>query len=450
MAYQTDFLLPALGEGDGGRIVSWLKQPGETFENDEPVLEIETDKAVIEVPAPAAGKLLEYLAEVDDLVEIDEAIARIELEGDAPEDAKPAPRAGPPEETTAKPVDEQTERMSDGQDKIDSLASHDNQRALASGLVRPLASPYARKLALEQGIDLHKVTGSGKSGRIIGADVNQSGARVRNVRVSIAEDWVSTSGGRVFVKSWFHDGDNTNATLVLLHGLFADTDVWASTANSLARRGVRVVGFDLPCHGRTTEEATQFDAIVGVTAEAIRQKVSGPITLVGHSFGGAVAARIAATAGLQITGLGLIAPVGLGTEINASFLDGMTHAGTVEVVQRELRKLTVKNINQGREFLDAMREQLDRNAASLREICSDVAHDGVQQITINDNLEQLDVPLVIVQGRGDRVIPWQHALSAPPKTALHLIPDAGHMPQWEAGSLVTDIIQSLCIATLRG
>jgi 2-oxoglutarate dehydrogenase E2 component (dihydrolipoamide succinyltransferase) len=122
-----------------GSIATWHKKPGESVSRDDLLVDIETDKVVLEVVAPADGIVAETLKEEGDTVLSNEIIARIN-EGEVVESAP-----GSEVEAAKEAVD------SSGEEKI--------------------ASPSARKLASEQGIDLHAVAGSGKDGRITKEDV---------------------------------------------------------------------------------------------------------------------------------------------------------------------------------------------------------------------------------------------------------------------------------------
>jgi 2-oxoglutarate dehydrogenase E2 component (dihydrolipoamide succinyltransferase) len=122
-----------------GTIATWHKNAGDTVARDELVVDIETDKVVLEVVASASGTLTEVLKNEGDIVLSNEVIARIE-EADV---ASPAP--APVEEA---PKAEATTQESDA-----------------------LVNPAAKKLAEERGIDLTQVTGSGKGGRITKEDV---------------------------------------------------------------------------------------------------------------------------------------------------------------------------------------------------------------------------------------------------------------------------------------
>jgi len=97
--------MPALGESvTEGTVTRWLKQEGDTVEQDEPLLEVSTDKVDTEIPSPAAGVLTKIVAQEDDTVEVGGELAVIGDAGEAP--AEPAPAAEeekPAEEPAAQP-----------------------------------------------------------------------------------------------------------------------------------------------------------------------------------------------------------------------------------------------------------------------------------------------------------------------------------------------------------
>ena len=96
--------MPALGESvTEGTVTRWLKQEGDTVEQDEPLLEVSTDKVDTEIPSPAAGVLTKIVAQEDDTVEVGGELAVIGDAGEAP-DEKPAAQEEPAEEE--KPAEE--------------------------------------------------------------------------------------------------------------------------------------------------------------------------------------------------------------------------------------------------------------------------------------------------------------------------------------------------------
>lgn len=139
----VDFKLPEIGEGVvEGEIVRWLKAPGDTIAANEALVEVMTDKATIELPSPIAGRLVEIKADVGAVCAIDAVIAVIEPGAVASSAPKASPSAAPPA-----------------------------PKASQSAAVAPvLATPAARALAREEGIDLRGLPVDDR-GRITKSDV---------------------------------------------------------------------------------------------------------------------------------------------------------------------------------------------------------------------------------------------------------------------------------------
>ena len=155
----TEVKLPRLGQGmESGTIVKWLKSEGEAVEKGEPLYELDTDKVTQEVEAEASGVLLK-IAVSEGEVEVGHTIGFIGKDGESVPEAeeagvRPQPVAPPePKEETA------------GSDPIPSSSN---------GRVK--ASPLARRLARERGLDLAQVRGTGPEGRIVAEDVERADA----------------------------------------------------------------------------------------------------------------------------------------------------------------------------------------------------------------------------------------------------------------------------------
>jgi pyruvate dehydrogenase E2 component (dihydrolipoamide acetyltransferase) len=152
-----EFKLPDVGEGVAeGEIVSWLVEVGDTVSEDQPVAEVETDKAVVEVPSPVNGTVAEIRAEENEVVPVGDVIIVFEVDGE--------------EETTetAETTETDTEQTAvEG----DESAVEKQEAETPSG--RVFAAPSARRLARELGVDINAVNGSGPSGRISETDVRR-------------------------------------------------------------------------------------------------------------------------------------------------------------------------------------------------------------------------------------------------------------------------------------
>ena len=148
-----EVVMPQMGyDMEKGTIASWLKHEGDTVVADETIVEIETDKAVFELEAPADGSLLRIIAAEGATVPVGKAIAYI---------GEPGERV--PE--TAEPQATQPEVSSESH-----LSAVSAPPAGSSGS-RQLASPLARRLASELGVDLSLMRGTGPQGRVTRDDV---------------------------------------------------------------------------------------------------------------------------------------------------------------------------------------------------------------------------------------------------------------------------------------
>jgi pyruvate dehydrogenase E2 component (dihydrolipoamide acetyltransferase) len=164
-------ILPRLGQGmEAGTIVRWLKSEGDAVEKGEPLYELDTDKVTQEVEADVGGVLLKILVAEGEvpvgtpvafLGEAGESVPDVEAPSAAPaaEEPEPAP------EPVAAPVEVASEPHAE--------RTMDIERTVAAG-GRIKASPLARRIARERGIDLAAVTGTGPEGRIVAEDVERA------------------------------------------------------------------------------------------------------------------------------------------------------------------------------------------------------------------------------------------------------------------------------------
>ena len=201
----TNVIMPALEmTQESGTLVNWLKREGETVTKGEPIMEIETDKVTIEIEAAASGILGGILAQVGDVVPVGQTIAWILAPGETPPSAAsvdlPSGRgASAPAHTDSKPqpaksnfteasplarniaeehgIDLASIKPNGNRiEKADVMAYIQSQsspqtRTAING--RILASPKARRLAVERGVDLLTVAGSGPEGAVLASDVPQ-------------------------------------------------------------------------------------------------------------------------------------------------------------------------------------------------------------------------------------------------------------------------------------
>ncbi|MFD1586735.1 2-oxo acid dehydrogenase subunit E2 [Halorientalis brevis] len=158
----VEFKLPDVGEGVAeGEIVQWLVEPGDAVSEDQAVAEVETDKAVVEVPSPVDGTVKELRAETGEVVPVGEVIIVFETEGEA----RSASGRATGEETEPGAA-EDVEGEPDAAEGDEETAT---SQTTTNG--RVFAAPSARRLARELGVDIGAVEGTGPGGRVTEQDV---------------------------------------------------------------------------------------------------------------------------------------------------------------------------------------------------------------------------------------------------------------------------------------
>jgi len=183
-----EFKLPDLGEGlTEGEVARWLVSEGDEVAEDQPLVEIQTDKTTVEIPSPAAGKVAEILVEEGKVVPVGTILVVIGEDGAAPAVAEPEPRKEAPEKVRA--------------------------------------TPLVRRLAQQLGVDLESLTGTGPQGRITEQDVRAAGGGaepgegrrepLRGVRRLIAEH-MARAHKEVPAVTWVEECDFSGVDLQLL------------------------------------------------------------------------------------------------------------------------------------------------------------------------------------------------------------------------------------------
>jgi len=409
----TDLDMPRLGETmEEGRIVRWLKAAGDGFERGEAILEIETDKTVAEFPALVSGKLLEVLRAEGDMVSVGDAIARVEV---AANSITQKIEVEMPAETAKEPTAVRSAKT----------LSHDQ---------RTRATPLARRLARQKGIDINTLSGSGRRGRVEKEDILAASG---NSAASADVNFVQLADGRV---AYTDIGPENARVFVLLHGFSGDRTTWSNVASGLRRAGFRVVAPDFPAHGLTTINAANSDQLSAFLPAFLDALSIDKVDVVAHSLGAVAASVFALDHSDRVKTLTLIAPAGLGSEIDAGFISGMAQATTAGEITHLLRRISAKPV----ELSPALAAEFAATMAKgrLKELADAVVGSSVQRTDIISSLEKLSrsMPVRVLFGLQDRIIPWQQVTSLPPSIGVHFLAQAGHMPQWDQAKDVIDLV----------
>jgi pyruvate dehydrogenase E2 component (dihydrolipoamide acetyltransferase) len=203
----TNVIMPALELAqETGKVLHWLKSPGDTVTKGEPLVEIETDKITVEIEAPASGVLRDVTASAGDVVPVGKTIALIFAAGEAgvasgvaspPAAVKASPLARKIAQehgvdiAQVKPIGGKIEKA----DVLAHVASRTESPTVNGRAARPsaarltAASPKARRLAAERGLDITTVRGSGPSDAVLAADVPAAAGAPRVAAAPVGNVW---------------------------------------------------------------------------------------------------------------------------------------------------------------------------------------------------------------------------------------------------------------------
>lgn len=234
------------------------------------------------------------------------------------------------------------------------------------------------------------------------------------------------------------------APILLIHGFGGDLNNWLFTQPALAETH-RVIAVDLPGHGGSGKEVGAGD--LATLAAAVRETLAalglGPVHLVGHSLGGAVAVQLALDAPGTVASLTLLAPAGFGTPINGGFIAGFIEASRRKQLQPVLEQLFADPGLVSRDMAEEVLrfKRLDEAEAALRAVAGASFAGDRQRVDLRDRLGALDrLPVQVIWGEADAILPVPGAGELPSGWTLHRLPGTGHMPHMERAAEVNRLI----------
>ncbi|MGD0563366.1 MAG: acetoin dehydrogenase dihydrolipoyllysine-residue acetyltransferase subunit [Roseiarcus sp.] len=409
-----------------GKMGRWFVAEGERVREGQLLFEIETDKAAMEVEAPASGVLRGVRARVGDVLPVGAVVGWIVGEDEA--------------------FDPDLQALAgELRALLGSSAALAERASTPSADARGRATPLARRLARERGLDLADVAGSGPNGRVQALDVTLYERPAR------AEPSSGAAQGARLNRLWLQKGEG--APLVFIHGFGADLNGWRPLLAHLpAPRPA--FALDLPGHGGSPLAGdSSFAALVGAVRAALAGEGIRAAHLVGHSLGGAVAAALAAErmggeSGFRALSLMLIAPAGLGPEVNSAFLAGFLRARSEASLTPWMRLLAADPVSLGAALVKTTLRQREGGALveAQTRLAESLFPDGVQAFGIRHWLADPATPTKIVVGAEDQIIPPRQSEGLSGLIAIHRFAGVGHMPHLEARREVARLVEELAKA----
>jgi pyruvate dehydrogenase E2 component (dihydrolipoamide acetyltransferase) len=232
--------------------------------------------------------------------------------------------------------------------------------------------------------------------------------------------------------------------IVLIHGFGGDLNNWLFSIDALANAGP-LYALDLPGHGGSTKTIADpgLDALADAVGRFLEALGLEGVNLVGHSMGGAVAILVALRHRARVRSLTLISSLGLGEEINTGYIDGFVAAETRRELKQVLKELFTDENLVSRQMIDDLLKfkRLDGVREALRGLADAMIRDGRQTRLLVQDLQAATLPIQIIWGTHDAIIPVAHA-SALSHARIEIVEGAGHMAMMEASGKVNELIRA--------
>lgn len=234
-------------------------------------------------------------------------------------------------------------------------------------------------------------------------------------------------------------GPGGSAPAILLHGFGSDAASWMFNQEALAQART-VHAIELPSHGgsEVAPSLTSVASIAAAVGAVIDRLVPERVHLVGHSLGARLALRLAAAMGERAASLAMIAPAGLGSELNVDFVEQFIAADRRRPMKAALQMLVADKGAISSDMIERSLsyKRVDGVPKTLRCIADSSLLENAAAEGVTQDLAATNAPVLILWGGRDEVLPpAQHE-----GLETRILTEAGHMPQMEAAGEVTEAL----------
>jgi len=433
-----------------GLVVEWLKQPGEAVQQGEPIVQIESEKATNEVESPTTGMVRWIGVKEGEKAAVGASLAVIAARDEELTDEQVATLLREDAEARQHRAEMLSKQRRTG--VIHHAPSRAAAPAASSGTVRPAtggrvnASPAARRLAQELGVDLATVIGTGPGGMIGREDVLRASEETQTPAEEAEERGIDVTGTTTH---YLVAGPAHAAHIVFVHGLGGSISTWDLNLPAFAEQ-FRICALDLVGAGNSAKPARDYSvpALADFLAGFLDALGSDwqRVHIVGHSLGGAVALTFADRYPDKLQKLVLVDSAGLGPEIDHVVLNLMQSEPGPEHIRSELACFfTNPNLVQ-QALIDQMYQQriLPGAQEALRATAEAAFGGGQQRIDLRETLATLPHQVLVVWGALDEVIPVSHAQQAQHarQSQLEVFTDCGHCPHIERSDAFNQLVKA--------
>jgi pyruvate dehydrogenase E2 component (dihydrolipoamide acetyltransferase) len=324
---------------------------------------------------------------------------------------------------------------------------------IANVFESPVAGPLRRVVVGEgETVPVGALLGVVADGSVPDADLDAFVAEFQEEFAAHAAEAAETgpepatleAGGRRL--RYLEMGAGEGPPVLFIHGFGGDLYSWQFNQEALAEHHY-TYALDLPGHGGSSKDLGGR-ADVGALAAAVLgfmdAKAIGKAHLVGHSLGGAVALDLALDHPDRVASATLVCSAALGPEINMAFIDGFMQGRRRKQLQPVLEMLVADPATVSREMIEDVLKykRLDGVEAALNHIATDAFAGGRQTLQLAGRLAELRVPVQVIWGRQDQILPASHADGLPADVQVAVLDDAGHMVHMEKAAEVNDRLRA--------
>jgi pimeloyl-ACP methyl ester carboxylesterase len=429
-----------------GLIVEWLKKTGQPVQQGEPIVQIESEKATNEVEAPVTGIMRSIEIPEGDSAPVGAAIAVITLPGEHLSDEQVAQLLREDAEIKRQRAEMLTQQRA-APKTSPTGTSPGVVRAPTSAGGRVNASPAARRLAQELGVDLAIVTGTGPGGMIGREDVQRAAEEAKAVSSEEAEEKIVDVGGVAI--NCLIAGPAGAPHVVFMHGLGGSYETWSLNLPAFAEQ-FRICALDLVGAGSSDKPAMDYS--VPSLADFLARFLDAldedwqRVSLVGHSLGGAIALTFASRYPERVERLVLVDSAGLGPEIDGEVLNLMRAAPTIDGIRAELTHFFAHQGLVQQALVEQLYQQrIQPGAREALLATAEAAFGGNRQhMDLRETLASLPNEVLVIWGNADSVIPVAHAQKARlvPKSRVEVFEACGHCPHIERADAFNQLVTS--------
>lgn len=251
---------------------------------------------------------------------------------------------------------------------------------------------------------------------------------------------VELSGRRL---TYLKIGEDAGPPVIFVHGFGGDLNNWMFNQEAVAE-SYTTYALDLPGHGASTKDVGSggLDVLSGVIVDLMDHFAIQSAHLVGHSMGGAACLQVALDHPSRVATATLIAPGGLGPEINMDYIEGFISQTRAKKLRATLEMLVADPGSITADMIEGVirYKRLDGAAAALQKLRDGLFPAGRQAGSFRDRLDTLAVPVQVIWGAADRILPPAHGQGLPASIPVAVAEASGHMPHMEQAAEVNRLI----------